>query len=556
MSVREWSTACPDWEARILAGNSLITFPPLFPEEAATALAVFNQLRLADVVGSPPLADICRPWITDFVSAVFGSYDAEEGRRLITEYFLCVSKKNSKSSIAAAIMLTALIRNWRRSAEFIILAPTVEVANNSFLPAQDMVRCDEELSRLFHVQAHYRVITHRTTGAMLKVLAADSDSVGGKKATGILIDELYLFGSKPYAENMFREATGGLASRPEGFIVYLSTQSDDPPSGIFRQKLTYARGVRDGRIKDRRFLPVLYEFPEHMIKAGAHLLPENFRVTNPNLGLSVDQEFLERELTKAQEAGEESVRGFAAKHLNVEVGLALQTNLWPGALFWEQQGRNVTLDDVLARCEVVTIGIDGGGLDDMLALAVIGRDADSGRWLHWAHAWVHPVVLDRRRSEAARLKEFERDGDLTIVEYVGQDLEQVADYVEQCESAEVLDRIGVDAAGIGSIVDAIVAKGIAFERIVGISQGWRLVGAIKTLERKLAEHSLEHGATPLMAWCVGNARAEPRGNAIVITKQQSGTAKIDPLMATFNAVALMSMNPTPRKKRYQMFRVS
>jgi phage terminase large subunit-like protein len=45
-----------------------------------------------------------------------------------------------------------------------------------------------------------------------------------------------------------------------------------------------------------------------------------------------------------------------------------------------------------------------------------------------------------------------------------------------------------------------------------------------------------------MAWAVGNARVELKGNAIVITKQASGTAKIDPLMAAFNAIAWMAAN--------------
>jgi phage terminase large subunit-like protein len=346
---------------------------------------------------------------------------------------------------------------------------------------------------------------------------------------------------------MLREAVGGLASRPEGFVIYLTTQSDEPPAGVFRQKLQYARGVRDGRIVDKRFLPVLYEFPQALLDAKADRDPANFYVTNPNLGASVDEQFLERELQKAEDAGEESLRGFLAKHLNVEIGLALQSNRWAGADYWEAQATaGLTLAEVIRRSEVLTVGIDGGGLDDLLGLAVIGRDAQTRDWLLWSRAWAHPSVLERRKSEAARFRDFEKDGDLGLVAAIGDDVAEVAQIVQACDASGRLDKIGVDPVGIGSVVDALVAGGIEQDRIVGISQGWRMAGAIKTAERKLAEGALWHGGTPLMAWCVGNAKVEPKGNAIAITKQAAGTAKIDPLMAMFNAVSLMALNPEGR----------
>lgn len=490
------------------------------------------------------MGEACRPWVFDFVASVFGAYEPDSGRRMMTEWLLSVSKKNFKSGLAAGLMVTALIRNWRESAEFVILAPTVEIASNSFLPARDMVRKDPELSDLFQVQDHIRTITNRRNGGTLKVIAAETDTVGGKKATGILVDELYLFGKRANAEDMLREACGGLASRPEGFAIYLTTMSNEAPAGVFKQKLQYARGVRDGRINDPKFCPVLYEHPPEIITSGAHRKPENFYLTNPNLGLSVDKEFLERELKKVEESGEESTLGFLSKHLNVEIGMALRSDNWAGAPFWQAQGRTgITLSAIIGRCEIIDVGIDGGGLDDLLGLAVIGRDAETREWLCWHHAWAHPSVLERRKSEAARFRDFAKDGDLTLVEQMGDDVQQVAAIVAQIDQAGLLDKVGVDPAGIGGVLDAMIEAGVDQEKVIGISQGWKLSGSIKTTERKLAEGALIHDGSAMMTWCVSNAKIEPKGNAMLITKQASGWAKIDPLMALFSAVALMSLNP-------------
>ncbi|AJG13789.1 hypothetical protein RK21_02281 [Pseudomonas plecoglossicida] len=542
----QWTTACPEWWRLLAAGESIIP-EPLFQDEAEASLEVFKGLKIVDAPGSPTIEASCAPWVLAFAGAVFGSYNSETGERLIREVMLCIPKKNSKSTIAAGIMLTALIRNWRLSAEFIILAPTKEIADNSFIPAKDMVNNDDELKALLHVQPHLRLITHRETGATLKVVAADSDVVGGKKAVGVLIDEAWLFGKNPKAADMIREATGGLLSRPEGFIIWLTTQSNEPPAGVFRSKLSYARGVRDGRIDDNRFLPIIYEFSQEMIKSGEARKPENFHLVNPNIGYSVDRPTLERLFMQAEIDGEAELRGFLAKHLNIEIGLALMSDAWVGAEFWEPQAAPwLSLDEILDRCEVIDVGGDGGGLDDLLGLAVLGREAGSRRWFHWAHAWAHPSVLERRKSEAPRLKDLEAVGDLTIVKRIGDDVEQFAAIVARINETGLLDKVGLDPAGIGSVLDALADAGVEEDKIVGISQGWKLTGAIKTTERKLAEGTLLHCGQPLMAWSCGNAKGVPSANAFLINKQASGTAKIDPLMATFNAVSLLSLNPEGR----------
>ncbi|WGM18552.1 terminase large subunit (plasmid) [Arsenophonus nasoniae] len=541
-------TSCVDWKERIVGNKSIIPYSSLYEKQAKSALAIFNDLIVVDALSSPRLGDISKPWVQDFASAIFGSYNTQTGQRLIKEVMLLISKKNGKSTIAGLLMLTLLITNWRKAAEFLILSPTKEIADNSFTPIQNAINADKKLSKIFHVQSHIRTITDTRTKAKLKIVAANSETVGGKKAVAVLVDELWLFGKKANAENILREATGGLASFQEGIVIYLSTQADEAPSGIFKKQLNRARNIRDGKIVDNSFLPVLYEFPEEMIEREEHLKPENFYISNPNLGASVIPEFLERELKKATENGEESLQNFLSKHLNVEIGLNLRSDRWIGADFWKQQeDSSLSLARIIERSEVIEVGIDGGGLDDLLGLTVLGREKGTLNWLSWSRAWAHKIVLERRKSIASKLIDFTRDsGDVVIINEIGEDIQEIGEIISKIQDSKLLDKIGVDPAQISAILCELIAAGIPQDMIVGISQGWRLGGAISAAERKLADGTLLHAKQPMMDWCIGNARIEQRANSIMITKQASGHAKIDPLMALFNAVHLLAANPAAK----------
>ncbi|EHM01413.1 putative phage terminase, large subunit [Acetobacteraceae bacterium AT-5844] len=556
MTEPRWTTACPDWAKRIVEGRSLIASPPLYPDEAEAALEVFKSLKVVDVAGTPTFGEVGDQWLFDFVAAIFGA-SAPDGRRLIREFLLCISKKNGKSTLAAGIMLTALIRNWRLSNELLILAPTIEAAQNSFKPAADMIRHDPELyaadGGFLHIQDHIRTITHLTTKATLKVVAADSATVVGKKAAFVLIDELWEFGKKPNADAMLREATGGLVSRPEGFVISITTQADEPPAGVFKDKLDYARAVRDGKVKDRKFLPVIYEFPPAMVEGKAYLDPANFYITNPNIGRSVSREWLEDELRKEMAKGPDTRNTFLAKHLNVEIGMRQGSDRWAGVDFWPAAVEPVaSLQELIDRCEVIVPGIDGGGADDLFAVVFIGREVGTKRWLAWGHAWAQRIVLERRKSIASKLRDFEKDGHLTFIDEPGPEVEAAADMIAEVDEAGLLGPVGLDPMGIGEVVDALAARQIeGNDRILGVPQGWRLNPAIVTVERKLANGTMAHAGQSIMTWCAGNAKVERRGNAVAVDKATAGDAKVDLLVALFTAAAVMMRNPEPARGRFE-----
>ena len=558
--IDTWSTALPDWEKRIVAGESLMPCKPLNQDVADIALKIFDSLILVDMIGSPAAGDVTREWAREFIAAIFGAYNTESKERLITEFFLLISKKNTKSTLAAGIMMIALVLNERFSASLAIIAPTKEVANASYGPASDMISADPELAAMFNVSPHTRTITHLGTNATLKVYAAESDTLGGSKFSYVLIDELWLFGKRANAASMLREATGGLASRPEGFVVYLSTMPDEQPAGIFKQKLDYARAVRDGKVVDPQFLGLLYEFPQKYIDDELYLNPENWYITNPNLGASVSVKFLEREFKKAEDEGKEELQDFTAKHLNVQIGISLRANRWAAAEFWEaaKAPKPFTLDELIEVSEVITVGIDGGGLDDLLGFAAIGRLPTVLReytdnitnqkvqvkpWWVWTRAWCHTIALERRMSIAPTLKGFEKDGDLIIVKNIGDESEQVAQLCKQIHDSGKLDSIGLDPLGIGTLIEELTAVEIPEDKLIGVSQGFKMAGYIKTSENKIARKHLLHADQDMMAWCVGNSRTVVRGSGTMISKAESGTAKIDPVIGMLNGVALMSLNP-------------
>lgn len=550
--------ACPDWRERLAQGRTLMPALDLDPVLAARAVNIYNRLRLHDVIGMPTFGEAGADWFREIVAAIFGSLDPATRMRAVSDVFLEVPKKNSKTTNGAGLMITALLMNQRPSASFALFGPRQAVSQLAYDAAAGMIEADKDgLKDLFHTQDHLKKITHRRSGAELKVMTFDPGVATGGKFAGWLLDELHELGTAHYAERVIGQLRGARAAIPESFGVIITTQSNRPPAGIFKKELAYAREVRDGKIADPQVLPILYEFPEEMQKDPDRPWekPENWHIVNPNMGRSVSLPVLKTLFQADFDKGLESQQIWASQHLNIEIGLALHNDRWPGADHWQAAAdpAGFGLDELLERCEVVTIGVDGGGLDDLLGVCVLGREKETRRWLAWFKGFADSSVLTLRKSIAPSLEQFVTDGDLELgeigaVEGINPDVEAVAEIAERVWNSGLLPEkygIGLDAVGVAAITDEIAARGIPPECMTAVRQGFHLNGVIRGAPRKLKDGTLRHAGQPIAAWCVGNAKMEASGSAVVITKQAAGTAKIDLLIALFNAFYLMSRNPAP-----------
>lgn len=523
------------------------------PEQVKKSLMdVFKSLTIPDALSEDKsIKENAAAWWFDFANKIFNSVD-ENGAHTIKEYFLLIPKKNGKSILAAAIMLTYLIKSKRYGGELIIIAPQKDVADNSFRPICDMIAQNNELSNFLKFFNSSRLIHNVINNNKLQVLAANPNAVAGTRASIVLFDELHLLGNNPAGNEILTEATGGLASKPDGFVIYLTTQSDKPPAGIFAQKLAYARKVASGEIIDPTFYPLLFEFTEEEIKSGDAFNPENWQKINPNMGYSVSRDFLERAYKQAELAGGEQLQSFYTKHLNIQAdklgsGAASFLHMDTVDALPRVSKTNINnLDLFLDNCSYCAIGIDGGGMRDIASLAIVGKLKEKNKLKTKAKYAVFcaSAIFEKAAEYQPQLYStfdfLKQNKQLKI--FKNNQIDKVIEYFKNVIN-KVVDKIDVVAVGgddFGGVkltqIKNAVGDGVVFEPV---PQGIRLGGAIQTLDILVNANDLFLFSPDIFRFSCQSATLGFQGESVLLQKVENGHSKIDPLIATCNALYIL-----------------
>lgn len=551
--------SCPDWDERLERREYPLDVDKYLPfmntERMDKCVEIISMLKIPDISGQPlrATADYFPEWQKTTFAMIAGGLQ-KNGEQFVKTALVCVPKKNDKTSGAASLMIALTMMSPRPNADLIQIGPTQSISELCYRQVVGIIQADPELAKLWHIQMHIKKCTFLPNKCSLQIKTLDSNVLTGTKAAVCLLDETFLMNTEEHARVVTQLKGSGAAIR-ESQVIMISTMSDKPASGFWKQELAVARAVRSGESDVSGFLPLIWEpSPRDMDDIAKVCTPAVWERCNPNINRSVSMPWLKQSFKAVLATNDDGeLKRWLSQHVNAEIsqfGTSLE-NQWPGAAPWMIRGdEKVTASWIIENCNRLIFGFDGGGAHDLTSLAILGLD-DGGHMYLTTKSWLFEEAMRQDFTTRGALTQALRDGTLKVV-LPGQEVDEIVELVVGIYNRNAMSFVGFgcDPAGIASeIANRLEADGIPRDKVIAIKQGWGLKEGWTQLYRRATRGSLTHGNQDLLNWAVANCKQEDNG---LVTKKASGTAhKIDPAVACATA-AVLAQNPPPVFDPYSM----
>ncbi len=444
-------------------------------------------------------------WQTNLLATVFGWVD-EEGRRRYRRVWLEIPRKNGKSTLSSGLGLFLLFGDGEQSAEVVSAAGDREQAGIVFDVAKGMVQGDPMLSKLAKVLR--REIRYERTNSVFRVISSDAGTKHGMNLSGLIADEVHVWPNR----DLFDTLHTSMGARSQPLSVCITTAGHSRTSIAWEQH-DYALKVRDGTIRDARFLPVVYAAPE----GSDWTKPETWEAANPSLGVSISREYLEQECQRAQEVPG-YVNTFLRLHLNVWTE---QDTRWLPMEAWDAAGEAKIEVEKLDGREC-WVGVDLGSTQDTTAVVAVFPESDGGvTVLPWFFLPKDNVEA-RERRDRLPYRAWSHEGFIDLTPGVVTDYAFVESRILELVERYRVREVTLDRWNATDISNRLAQAGAP---VTWMGQGYRsLSGPSKRLEELVLSGKLRHGGHPILRAQASQVRVEsdPAGN-IKPTKKTTGS---------------------------------
>ena len=462
-----------------------------------------------------------QPWQEFIIGSLFG-WLRKDGKRRFRVAYHEIPRKNGKTTLAAGVGLYLFCADGEPGSEVFTAATKRDQARLSHGEAARMVKASPLLRSKIGV---FKDNLHiERTNSKFEPLGADADTMDGLNIHGAIVDELHAHKTRAIWD-VLETATG---ARRQPLIFAITTAGFDRNSVCWEWH-DYSTKILDGIIED----DTVFTYIASLDEGDDWTDQSTWAKANPNLGVSVKIDDLQRKCDKAKEMPS-AQNAFLRLHLDMWTE---QNERWMPMDKWDECGKVLVIPEEL-QGRLCYAGLDLSTTTDISALVLCFPD-DEGGCDVLPYFWVpEENIMQRSNRDRVPYDLWARQGYIKTTPGNVIDYDIIRRDINQLREQYDINKIAIDRWNSTQLQTQLDGDG--FE-IVPTGQGFASLSApTKHLEKLVFEKSLRHGANPVLRWMVSNVAIQQDAAGNIKPAKDKSTERIDGVVAAVMAIDQMT----------------
>ena len=464
------------------------------------------------------------PWQKFVIGSVFG-WKRRDGTRRFRYVYEELPRKNGKSTLLAGVGLGLLVGDNEPGAEIYAAATKKDQARIIFDEAKRMVAASPELAGL--VSRFKLNMSVDLTGSKFEPLSSDERTLDGLNPHGLLIDELH----KHRTRALLDVLDTALGARRQPLLWIITTAGDDAPESVYANENDYATKVLEGVVEDDS----LFAFIATIDKDDRWDDPVAWAKANPNLGISVKLDDLERQARKAAKSPA-SLSAFKRLRLNVRSAVSER------AIDMQQWAKNTRgkfdPDKLPAEARRCWGGLDISTKIDITAWVKLFAPDEAGIMRVACRFWM-PADTIEQRADRDRMpyRRWVDEGWIEVTPGNVIDQAEIRAAILGDQAAFDIQSMGFDPWNATQLGIELNEAGVEAAEFI---QGLRSYTApTKELQALVQGCKLDHGDNPVLAVMASNLKIQRDKNLNEMPHKAHSIGRIDGMCALIMAIGRM-----------------
>lgn len=490
-----------------------------------------RHIRFIETFCKIPSGDLGAPFILEpfqraMLETVFGFVD-DNNLRQYNEVLEIIGRKNGKTSLCSAIEQDMLCNDNEGAPQIYNIATKYDQAKLGFDACVKMRNLSNMLKK--HTKKRASDIYFPYNMGYIKALSRDTTSLDGLDVHCGIIDELSAIKNR----DLYDLVKQGMSARKQPLLFCISTNGF-LRNGVFDAQYDYASAILDGKSKNKRFLPLIYELDN----VDEWTNPKMWIKANPGLGaiksFEKQQEFVQKAKDDPSFLPTVFVKDFNLKQTNESAWLRYEelnnTAIWN-----------------LSDFDYCIGGFDAADTTDLnAAKAICMRPGDENIYIHQMY-WIPESVIEkqkatRREQDNAPYELWVQQGFMRTCPGNKCDKKIFLEWFKELrdEGLYVL-YIGYDPWHISDDLLREFKAEFGQNSMIPVRQGFKtLSDPMKELKAEFQAHRVIYNNNPIDKWCLINTAVKSDvNNNIQPVKQQDSRLRIDGTAALLDAYVVL-----------------